>query len=213
MRCLILALTAERGRHWLEWVEDQDERWQGRIVLTAQQGYAALCAQHHEVCLLCPCPEAAQLVRQLVSRPPLAPPWVIAAGEALPKGIPPLALQRLPQLTCLSRALLGAMTVTPALRAWSFLPDMAALTAVHPPLLQDLKGALYPLVARRHGMTPAAVERSLRTLVESTWSSGSLAALERFFGSSVDPERGKPTNKEFLFRLQERLTLAARRLV
>ena len=41
---------------------------------------------------------------------------------------------------------------------------------------------------------------------------GELARLERFFGSSVDPDRGKPTNREFLFRLQERVTLGALRL-
>ena len=85
------------------------------------------------------------------------------------------------------------------------------LLAAHPPLLHDLKGGLYPLAARRHGLRPDAVERSLRLAVESTWMRGSLPGMERFFGHSVDPERGKPTNREFLFRLQEHLTLAARR--
>ena len=68
-------------------------------------------------------------------------------------------------------------------------------------------------IAARHGMTAAGVERSLRLCVESTWMHGSLSALERFFGNSVDPERGKPTNREFLCRVQERLALAMQRLV
>ena len=71
---------------------------------------------------------------------------------------------------------------------------------------------LYPLIARRHGLTPAAVERSLRLCIEATWTRGDLAAIDRFFGSSVDPDRGKPTNREFICRVQERVTLAARRL-
>lgn len=213
MRCAILALTQRQGRQWQTWVEAQGEKWQGVVYLDAGENYAALCAAYHEVCLLCPCPEAEQLAHRLKERPPLAPPWVIRAGEALPMGMPPAAMQRLEQITCLSRALLRALTVKPGLRAWDFLPDMAALAVVHPPLTEDLQGRLYPLTARRHGMTPAAVERSLRTLVEATWSQGELHALERFFGHSVDPERGKPTNKEFLCQLQQRLTLAARRLV
>ena len=78
--------------------------------------------------------------------------------------------------------------------------------------MDDLSGRLYPLVARRHGLRPQTVERSLRLLVESTWSGSRLDVLERFFGHSVDPERGKPTNKEFLAQLQLRLTLADARL-
>ncbi|MBE5803546.1 MAG: hypothetical protein E7316_03440 [Clostridiales bacterium] len=213
MRCVILALTPAQGRRWLAEMENRGEEWQGQVFLRAEDAYRALCETYHEVCLLCPCPEAESLAQRLLERPPLAAPWVARAGEELPQGLPVGALLRLEQVTCLSRALLRALTVEPRLRAWGFLADMAALTVVHPPLLEDLRGRLYPLVARRHGMTPAAVERSLRTLVESTWSRGELAALERFFGHSVDPEKGKPTNKEFLFRLQERLTLAGRRLV
>ncbi|MBP3453780.1 MAG: sporulation initiation factor Spo0A C-terminal domain-containing protein [Clostridia bacterium] len=213
MRCAILALTPAQGERWLTAMENRGEEWQCRVFTEAEAAYRALCQSYHEVCLLCPCPESEALAARLQQRPPLSPPWIIHPGEAIPQGIPPLALQRLEQLTCLSRSLLRALTMQPGLRAWRFLPDMAALTVVHPPLLHDLHHQLYPLIARRHGMTPAAVERSLRTLVESTWSRGSLAALERFFGHSVDPEKGKPTNKEFLCRLQERLTLAGNRLV
>ena len=57
--------------------------------------------------------------------------------------------------------------------------DGAALTAAHPPLLHDLKGGLYPLAARRHGLRPDAVERSLRLAVESTWMRGSLPGIAR----------------------------------
>lgn len=213
MRCLILALTRAQGMHWLTLLEDRGEEWRCAVYLDAAEAYGALCAEYYGMCLLCPCPEAEALAARLAERPPMAAPWVVWAGSSLPTGIPPGAAQRLPQVTCLSRALLKALTVKPGLRAWAFLPDMAALAVVHPPLLQDLHGKMYPLVARRHGMSVSAVERSLRTLVESTWNRGNLAALERFFGHSVDPEKGKPTNKEFLFRVQERITLAARRLV
>ena len=96
MRCMIVALTQAQGRPWLEWVEDQHEAWQGCICLEVTQAYAALCGAYHEVCLLCPCPEADRLARLLEKRPPMAPPWVIRAGEPLPRGMPPAAVQRLP---------------------------------------------------------------------------------------------------------------------
>lgn len=126
--------------------------------------------------------------------------------------IPRLALERYRQLVCLARGLMITLNVPRHLRAWDFLPDMLALCTVHPPVAEDLRGRMYPLLARRHGLSVSAVERRLRMAIESTWSGASLAALERFFGHSVDPERGKPTNKEFIFRVQERLLLSARRL-
>ena len=79
-------------------------------------------------------------------------------------------------------------------------------------LLCDLNGRLYPLCARRHGLNAALVERRLRLALESTWSRAKLAALERFFGHSVDPEKGKPTNKEFLWQMAERLSIAMKRM-
>lgn len=213
MRCIILALTRSQGEQWLMAVENWGECWQGQVCLTAAEAYQALQEAYAEVCLLCPCPEAHALEQLLVERPLLSPPWVIGAGECLPTGLPPGMLASMERLTCLARGLLHALTASCSLRAAEFLPDMAALAVAHPPLLDNLRTRLYPLVARRHGTTPAAVERSLRTLVEATWNHGDLAALERFFGHSIDPERGKPTNKEFLCRLQERLTLAGQRFV
>lgn len=126
--------------------------------------------------------------------------------------LPALAAAHLPECTELARQLLTALGMPRTLRAWAFLPEMAALTVVHPPLLTDVTHGLYPLMARRAQLTPCAVERRLRLAIESTWNRGDYDAIARFFGQSVDPERGKPTNREFLCQLQERLTLSARRM-
>lgn len=60
---------------------------------------------------------------------------------------------------------------------------------------------LYPQVAAAYHTTAARVERGIRSLVEVTWERGSLDAQERYFGSTVSSERGKPTNAEFIARL------------
>ena len=234
MRCLILSLTRAQGLRRQTMLEGQREGWLCEVETEAGKAYALLCAGGFEVCAVCDCPEGRALTSRLWERPPVAPPWlaaefscpvadmVLRAEEAavlpamveareLAGHVPCLALCHLLTLNCLARGLLRQLGMREGLGAWRFLPDMAALTAAHPPLLHNLKGGLYPLAARRHGLRPDAVERSLRLAVESTWMRGSLPGLERFFGHSVDPERGKPTNREFLFRLQEHLTLASRR--
>lgn len=232
MNCIVLARDEASGRGCQYTLEDLGESWRCVPVETAEQALPLL-RSGAEVLLVQDCGESRLLLRLVAERPPLAPPYVLGLGMDAPDGrlpeltalpellctwrgagrLPVLAERHLPATREIAGALLHAMAVPRRLRAWAFLPEMIALTVVHPPLLVDLCHGLYPLVAGKYGMTAAGVERSLRLCVESTWTHGSLAALERFFGSSVDPERGKPTNREFLCRVQERLTLTMGRLV
>lgn len=232
MECIVLAETPSR-RQELAWqLEDLGAEWRCTGAADAVQACQQLAERPVQLAVLTACPQSAELARLLKARPLLSPPYLMGDGfpaadgampalSALPGQLrawqhlgrlPVLHQLRLPEATDLAQAMLKALGILPGLGAWRFLPEMTGLTVVHPPLLTDLTHGLYPLIARRHGMTPGAVERSLRLCVEATWSRGELAALERFFGSSVDPDRGKPTNREFLCRVQERVTLAARRL-
>lgn len=230
MECIILGNAGYQQTAWQ--VEDLGPEWRCCCIPDARQALQLIQTRPVGLVILTAGGEGRTLLTMLQAQPLLAPPYVMGASTPAPDGplpelpllpaemrrrkctgeLPVLCSLRLQEATALAQGLLHALGVPPGLRAWDFLPDMAALTAVHPPLLTDLQHGLYPLTARRHGRTAGAVERSLRLCVESTWSRGSLEALERFFGSSVDPDRGKPTNREFLCRVQERLTLAAGRL-
>ena len=232
VECIVLAKEVER-RTTLKWVlEDLGPAWRCVTAEQAEQALLLMRSQRIDAAVLTACSESAVLAGALQAQPLLAPPYLFGDGfPALDGELPGLAelpglLQwwkeqgRLPALAQLRYAeaerlatgMLRALGVPGRLRAWTFLPDMAALTAVHPAYLTDLQHGLYPVTGQRHRMTAGAVERSLRLCVEATWSRGALEDLERFFGSSVDPDRGKPTNREFLCRVQERITLGASRL-
>lgn len=231
MRCVVLSTSpAERERYVLA-VEDLGDEWRCEACADAAEAHRA--ARRADILILCACRASREL---LEGRPMASPPYLLGDGvthalldrRVSPQGLPGLsawlagreeagllprmALARLPEMTCLARGLLKALSVPQGLGAWRFLPDMTALAALHPALLDDLRRRMYPLVARRHGITSAAAERSLRLCVEAAWSRGRLEALERFFGQSVDPERGKPTNREFLRRVSQQLAGAAARL-
>lgn len=230
MDVIVLAPSEHTGRQWQFAVEDLGADWRCTPAASAEQA-ALLLREWADVLLLLPGGESKRLLRSLAEHPLLAPPYVLGTGApdgALPAvaelpvllhawqkegRLPVMAERHLPATMDIAAALLRTLAVPGRLRAWQFLPEMCALTVVHPPLLKDLQHGLYPLIARKYGMTAAGVERSLRLCVESTWMHGSLVAMERFFGSSVDPEKGKPTNREFLCRVQERLTLGMQRLV
>jgi two-component system response regulator (stage 0 sporulation protein A) len=84
------------------------------------------------------------------------------------------------------------------LKGKNYLAYLLDLIIPSPGLLDMLTLRLYPAAAERFLTTPAAVERCIRHAIEATWSRGDMAALERLFGLSIDPDRGKPTNREFL---------------
>lgn len=69
--------------------------------------------------------------------------------------------------------------------------------------------SLYAGCARAFCTTPGAVERSLRLAVENVFTHGNLAGIDRYFGATIDPERGKPTNRAFLLQGAQQVRLMA----
>lgn len=62
---------------------------------------------------------------------------------------------------------------------------------------------LYPALARAAGSTPARVERNIRHSIEKAWGRNDFHTQLKYFGWSVDPERGKPTVGEYVARLHK----------
>lgn len=60
---------------------------------------------------------------------------------------------------------------------------------------------IYPAIANAVESTPARVERAIRHATQTAWGRGSVSAQEQFFGYSVNPETGMPTNGELVARL------------
>ena len=67
--------------------------------------------------------------------------------------------------------------------------------------INNITFGLYPQLAARFDTTASRVERAIRHLVEVTWTRGDMEVIAKYFGSTVSPEKGKPTNGEFIARL------------
>lgn len=72
---------------------------------------------------------------------------------------------------------------------------------------------VYPEIAERYETTPSRVERAIRHAIEISWIRGDLKLMEKLFGNSIDFERSKPTNSEFLTTIADRLHLDKKELV
>ena len=57
---------------------------------------------------------------------------------------------------------------------------------------------LYPAIAKAVGSSPRRVERNMRHSIETAWTRGNMTAQLRFFGYTVDPQKGRPTVGEYV---------------
>lgn len=77
-------------------------------------------------------------------------------------------------------------------------------------LITGITKELYPDVADKYKTTAAKVERSIRHAIEVCWLRGRVDVLENTFGYTINPERGKPTNSEFIAMVADKIRMDMR---
>ena len=77
----------------------------------------------------------------------------------------------------------------------------------NPEMIGGITKELYPELASKYNTTVSRVERSIRHAVEVSWNRGDIKLMENIFGHSVDIDRAKPTNSEFIVTVADKLKL------
>lgn len=77
-------------------------------------------------------------------------------------------------------------------------------------MLSSVTKLLYPSVAKQYDTTPSRVERAIRHAIEVAWDRGDVDVLSSYFGYTIQSERGKPTNSEFIAMIADKIKLEMR---
>ena len=77
----------------------------------------------------------------------------------------------------------------------------------NPSLVDGITKELYPEIAIRYNVTVYSVERAIRHAIEISWNRGNWAYMEELFGHSIDIDKSKPTNSEYIVTLADRLRI------
>ena len=64
---------------------------------------------------------------------------------------------------------------------------------------------LYPQIAKMNKTTSSRVERAIRHAIELTFDVIRPETIEKYFGNSIDPLKGKPVNSLFLATIVEHI--------
>ena len=74
-------------------------------------------------------------------------------------------------------------------------------------IINAVTKVLYPSVAKQYQTTTSRVERAIRHAIEVAWDRGDIDTLNSYFGYTIQNNRGKPTNSEFIAMIADNLRL------
>ena len=93
------------------------------------------------------------------------------------------------------------------IKGYHYLRDAIAMVVEDIGLLGAVTKELYPRIAEKHNTTPSRVERAIRHAIEVAWTRGRIDTIENIFGYTIDTDKGKPTNSEFIAMVADKLRL------
>lgn len=93
------------------------------------------------------------------------------------------------------------------IKGYHYLREAIMLSVKNSEVINSVTKLLYPTVAKKHDTTSSRVERAIRHAIEVAWDRGDLDVLNSYFGYTIQNDRGKPTNSEFIAMISDKLRL------
>ncbi len=93
------------------------------------------------------------------------------------------------------------------IKGYQYIREAVGIIYEHPETIGGITKELYPELADKFDTTVSRVERAIRHAIEVSWNRGSWDLMEEIFGHSVDIDKAKPTNSEFIVTIADKLRL------
>ncbi len=101
--------------------------------------------------------------------------------------------------------LLHSLGIPSHIRGFNYIKEGIMIVYKNKNAISYITKDVYPQIAEKYDTTPTRVERAIRHAIEISWSRGDINLMEDIFGNSLDVNRDKPTNAEYLTTLADRL--------
>ncbi len=93
------------------------------------------------------------------------------------------------------------------IKGYQYLRTAILMTIEDNDIINSVTKILYPTVAKKYQTTTSRVERAIRHAIEVAWDRGDVDTLNSYFGYTIQNNRGKPTNSEFIAMIADNLRL------
>ena len=96
------------------------------------------------------------------------------------------------------------------IKGYQYLREAIIMVVNNIDIINQITKQLYPEIAEKYHTTPSRVERAIRHAIEVAWDRGDVDVLSSYFGYTIQSERGKPTNSEFIAMITDKINLSMR---
>ncbi|MGM9665962.1 MAG: sporulation transcription factor Spo0A [Eubacteriales bacterium] len=93
------------------------------------------------------------------------------------------------------------------IKGYQYLRTAILMTISDNDIINSVTKILYPSVAKKYSTTTSRVERAIRHAIEVAWDRGDVDTLNSYFGYTIQNNRGKPTNSEFIAMIADNMRL------
>lgn len=93
------------------------------------------------------------------------------------------------------------------IKGYQYIRDGVEIIFENPDVIGGITKELYPELANKFKTTVSRVERAIRHAIEVSWNRGDWDLMIDLFGNSVDVDKAKPTNSEFMVTIADKLRL------
>lgn len=93
------------------------------------------------------------------------------------------------------------------IKGYQYIREGITMIYNDPNIIGGITKELYPELASKFDTTVSRVERAIRHTIEVSWNRGNWDYMEELFGHSVDIDKAKPTNSEFIVTVADKLRL------
>lgn len=93
------------------------------------------------------------------------------------------------------------------IKGYQYIREGIGIIFENPDTIGGITKELYPELANKYDTTVSRVERAIRHAIEVSWNRGDWDLMEEIFGHSVDIDKAKPTNSEFIVTIADKLRL------
>ena len=117
------------------------------------------------------------------------------------------AEERNPDIETQVTKIIHQIGVPAHIKGYQYLRTAILLTVNDSDIINSVTKVLYPSVAKKYQTTTSRVERAIRHAIEVAWDRGDVDTLNSYFGYTIQNNRGKPTNSEFIAMIADNLRL------
>ena len=126
------------------------------------------------------------------------------------RDVPAAAMQEVekgPDIESQVTQIIHQIGVPAHIKGYQYLRTAILMTISDSDIINSVTKILYPSVAKKYSTTTSRVERAIRHAIEVAWDRGDVDTLNSYFGYTIQNNRGKPTNSEFIALIADKLQL------